>query len=190
MSQWIRAAKRFVERYGCPYLNASCRTDYGELLFATGDWTRAEEELHAALRLSENSLPAVRAKALASLAELRLAQGRVEEAERLVAGFEDHNAFAPVCNYTEQAPDEVTSEVLRWSKPDIPDFPEELHGDPTVVVAGIYAGTAEVGEREFQPLGEFGVPLIELSGIEPYTAAQSSFDGFFPEGLLYYWKSL
>jgi DNA-binding NarL/FixJ family response regulator len=97
MAQWIRAADRFVERYGCPYLNSSCRTHYGEVLFATGEWERSEEELHAALRLSENSLPTVQAKALASLAELRLAQGRVEEAERLMAGFEDHDASAPVC---------------------------------------------------------------------------------------------
>jgi FAD/FMN-containing dehydrogenase len=93
-------------------------------------------------------------------------------------------------DYTEQAPDEVTSEVLLWSIPDIPDFPEELRGEPTVVVAGMYAGTPEEGERELQPLREFGTPLVDLSGIQPYTAAQSDFDAFFPEGLLYYWKSL
>lgn len=93
-------------------------------------------------------------------------------------------------DYTGQAPDEVTSEVLLWSIPDIPDFPEELRGESTVVVAGMYSGAAEVGEREVQPLREFGTPLADLSGIQPYTAAQSDFDAFFPEGLLYYWKSL
>jgi DNA-binding CsgD family transcriptional regulator len=97
MVQWIRAAERFVERYGCPYLNASCRTHYGGVLFATGEWARAEEELRAAIRLSESSLPAVQARALAKLAELRLAQGRGEEAERLLVGFEDHEAAVPVC---------------------------------------------------------------------------------------------
>ena len=51
-------------------------------------------------------------------------------------------------DYTKQASGEVTSEVLLWSIPDIPDFPKELRGEPTVVVAGMYTGPADIGERE------------------------------------------
>ncbi len=95
--QWVRAADRFMERYGCPFLNATCRANYGGVLFFTGEWNRAEVELRAALNLSGDAMPPVRAEALARLAELRLAQGSVEDAERLVAGFEDHEATVPVC---------------------------------------------------------------------------------------------
>ena len=94
--QWLRAADRFIERYGCPYLNATCRAHYGGVLFATGDWRNAEKELGAALELSGDAMSALRGEALARLAELRLAQGRIEEAERLLVGFEDHEAAALV----------------------------------------------------------------------------------------------
>jgi DNA-binding NarL/FixJ family response regulator len=94
--QWVRAMDRFIERYGCPYLNATCRAHYGSVLLATGDWQNAEKELLAAVELSGDAMPALRGEAVAGLAELRLAQGRVEEAERLLAGFEDHEAAVPV----------------------------------------------------------------------------------------------
>jgi tetratricopeptide (TPR) repeat protein len=90
--QWIRAADQFTERYGCPFLYAFCRTLYGGVLFATGAWKQAEEEFRTALEMSRTSLAGIHGQALSSLAELRLAQGRIEEAERLVAGFEDHVA--------------------------------------------------------------------------------------------------
>lgn len=88
--QWIRAADEFTRRYGSPHLYTTCRTAYGGVLLATGSWAEAERELEAAVEAGRVAEPAVCAEALARLAELRLAQGRIEEAERLLAGFEDH----------------------------------------------------------------------------------------------------
>jgi len=93
-TQWIRAADDFSRRYGAPHLYTTCRTAYGGILFATGDWEHAERELRSALRIGSRAEPALHAEALAKLAELRLAQGRTEEAARLLSGFEDHPAAA------------------------------------------------------------------------------------------------
>ncbi len=158
MAQWIRAADKFVERYGCPYLNASCRTHYGQVLFATGDWPRAEEELHAALRLSENSLPAVQARALASLAELRLAQGRVEEAERLMSGFEDHDASAPVCTRIHLLQGKfalAAATAQRWL-----DVIGEMRLESTSLLE--LMGEAEIGQAQIEAATGRGRTLAEM----------------------------
>lgn len=94
--QWVHAADSFTQRYGCPYLYSECRTHYGGVLFATGKWAQAERELRVALELSRDAIPVHHRQALATLSELRLAQGRIEEAERLVSGLDDHEAAAPV----------------------------------------------------------------------------------------------
>ncbi len=91
-NQWIRAADEFNQRYGSPHLYTVCRTHYGNILFATGKWAQAEAELLAALEVGQAAEPALHAEALGKLAELRLAQGRVEEAERLLEGFGDQPA--------------------------------------------------------------------------------------------------
>ena len=93
-AQWIRAADEFNRRYGSVHLYTTCRIAYGGILLATGKWAEAEHELQAALKIGKGAEPALHAEALAKLAELRLAQGRLEEAERLLAGFEDHAATA------------------------------------------------------------------------------------------------
>jgi DNA-binding CsgD family transcriptional regulator len=93
--QWVDAADEFNRRYGSPHLYTVCRTHYGSVLLATGKWEEAERELRAALRIGEQAEPAVRAEAVARLAELRLAQGRREEAARLLEGLEHHPATVP-----------------------------------------------------------------------------------------------
>ena len=89
-TQWVRAADDFYRSHGSPHLYTTCRTHFGGILFATGSWDQAETELNAALQIGEAAEPALHAEALAKLAEIRVAQGRLEEANRLLIGFEDH----------------------------------------------------------------------------------------------------
>jgi FAD/FMN-containing dehydrogenase len=105
-----------------------------------------------------------------------------EEAGRIARGWRDFMAAAP---------DEVSSNLILWSMPPLPTVPAEQHGRPVVILAAIYAGSADVGETVMRPLRELSTPLADLSGQMPYTVLQSAFDSFFPYGRLrYYWKSL
>jgi DNA-binding CsgD family transcriptional regulator len=84
-TQWCRVADEFVAKYGCPYLHAQCRTVYGSVLVQTGHWAQAEDELTAAMDMAGTAGPAMQARAIARLADLRLRQGRVDDADALLA---------------------------------------------------------------------------------------------------------
>lgn len=105
-TQWVRAADEFNRRYGSPHLYTTCRTHYGGILFAAGDWAEAERELEAALEVGKAAEPDLHAEALARLADLRLAQGRSEEAARLLEGYADHPAAARTIGAIHLARDE------------------------------------------------------------------------------------
>jgi DNA-binding CsgD family transcriptional regulator len=106
--QWVRAADGFNRRYGSPHLYTTCRTHYGGILVAAGAWADAERELKAALAVG-TAEPALHAQALAKLAELRLAQGRAEEAARLLEGHADHPAAAQAIGAIHLARDEPSA---------------------------------------------------------------------------------
>lgn len=88
-TKWCRAADEFMQTYGCPFLYARCRVHYGGVLVAKGQWEKAEDQLQAALRMAEDAGPGPRSDALVQLADLRLRQGRLEEAEALLALVDD-----------------------------------------------------------------------------------------------------
>jgi ATP/maltotriose-dependent transcriptional regulator MalT len=108
-TQWVRAADEFNRRYGSPHLYTTCRTHYGGILFAAGRWAEAERELKAALEVGKAAEPDLHAEALARLAELRLAQGRTEEAARLLEGYADHPAAARAIGAIHLARDEPSA---------------------------------------------------------------------------------
>jgi DNA-binding NarL/FixJ family response regulator/tetratricopeptide (TPR) repeat protein len=88
-THWCRVADAFMAQYGCPFLNVECRTLYGSVLASTGNWSAAEGELLTALSIAGQATPALRARASAALARLRLRQGHLDEAEALVTGIDE-----------------------------------------------------------------------------------------------------
>ena len=90
--EWCVVADDFASRFPGTSFFAICRTFYGGYLAATGRWSEAEEELMAALHVFESGNQGQRFDAVARLADLRIRQGRLEEAERLIHGCEDHPA--------------------------------------------------------------------------------------------------
>lgn len=86
-------------------------------------------------------------------------------------------------------PDEVSTNFLVWSIPPLPDFPEEMHGMPIVLVEGFYAGDPERGSRVMAPFAQLAEPLWNESGEKDYAEAQAAYDGFFNDGDRYFFKS-
>jgi FAD/FMN-containing dehydrogenase len=92
-------------------------------------------------------------------------------------------------DYARQAPDSVAPEIGLWSIPPLPEVPEELHGAPVVIVAGVFIGTPEDSDQVLDPLRQLGTPMADMSGVGTYVESQSSLDELFPDGGRYYWKS-
>ncbi len=86
----------FTERRRYVPLSALCRSVYAGVLISRGDWERAEAELQVALRAYRGFGKPLAAYPLARLAGLRMRQGRIEEAEQLIAGWEEHPEMGPV----------------------------------------------------------------------------------------------
>jgi DNA-binding CsgD family transcriptional regulator len=72
------------------FVRPTCRTHYGGILIALGRWTDAEAELLDAIRAFDRGYRGDRVYPLVRLADLRVRQGRFEEAERLLDGVEWH----------------------------------------------------------------------------------------------------
>jgi FAD/FMN-containing dehydrogenase len=88
------------------------------------------------------------------------------------------------------APEEATTAFAIWGIPRHPEFPEDLQGTSVCLFDGMHIGSPEAAEADFRPLRRMDGKLIDLGGRVPYVEAQRSFDEFFPENGLYYWKAL
>jgi DNA-binding NarL/FixJ family response regulator len=83
---WIRVGEAVAARRRLPAVSAFCRTHFGAVLTAAGRWPEAEAALTEAARLwGLGRRSGLRRGAITRLAELRVRQGRLEEAAQLLA---------------------------------------------------------------------------------------------------------
>ena len=92
-AQWCEAVIAFTERRGYTPLQSWCRAIYGAVLVRAGDWQRADAVLaESLLHRADRARGRGHVLPLSVLAELRLRQGRGDEAERLLDGLDDEPA--------------------------------------------------------------------------------------------------
>ncbi|HEV2777146.1 MAG TPA: LuxR C-terminal-related transcriptional regulator [Solirubrobacteraceae bacterium] len=89
-TEWCEAVDEFAVEHGTTPLLGACRTVHADVLLATGRWADAERALESALEAHSRYVPQMGAPTIATMAELRVRQGRLREAEGLLVGREEH----------------------------------------------------------------------------------------------------
>jgi FAD/FMN-containing dehydrogenase len=87
------------------------------------------------------------------------------------------------------APEELAVWTVLRKAPPLPFLPAEAHGKEVVVLALCHAGDPAQGEKLIQPLREFGTPVGEHVGVQPFAAWQQAFDPLLTPGARNYWKT-
>jgi DNA-binding CsgD family transcriptional regulator len=88
--QWIRIGNEIASRRDLPSVAAFCHTHYGGVLTAAGRWDEADAALTEAVRFWGLGYATLRFGAQIRLADLRVRQGRLAEAEELLDGLDVH----------------------------------------------------------------------------------------------------
>ncbi|MEZ5098293.1 MAG: LuxR C-terminal-related transcriptional regulator [Thermoleophilia bacterium] len=85
-TEWCRLVAEFSSSRSIQLLYGVCRTKHADVLAAAGRWSEAEAALDEAVANVVPHNPAFAVPAAASLALLRIRQGRLAEAEQLLGG--------------------------------------------------------------------------------------------------------
>jgi ATP/maltotriose-dependent transcriptional regulator MalT len=89
-TEWCEQVDDFARAHATAPLLGSCQTIHADVLVARGRWDDAERSLQSALATHARYIPEMDAPTVATLAELRVRQGRLAEAEHLLADRQEH----------------------------------------------------------------------------------------------------
>jgi FAD/FMN-containing dehydrogenase len=85
------------------------------------------------------------------------------------------------------APEGLSLAFMWFTCPPEDEFPRELHGEPVILIPGMYAGRVEEGEAALAELRAFGPPAADLFEPMPYADFQCAIDD--PPGYRNYWTA-
>ena len=83
-TEWCQHVDAFARANAAAPLFGTCRGVHADVLFATGHWAEAEQALDTSLTTLEGTVPELADPSVASLAELRIRQDRLDDAEALL----------------------------------------------------------------------------------------------------------
>ena len=89
-TEWCELVDTFARAHEAAPLFGTCRSVHADVLLATGHWVEAEQALETSLATHARHVPEMGAPTIATLAELRVRQGRLSEAETLLAERGEH----------------------------------------------------------------------------------------------------
>jgi FAD/FMN-containing dehydrogenase len=73
--------------------------------------------------------------------------------------------------------------------PPVPFLPEEWHGKPVTIIAGMWTGDLGAGQKRWQPVFDAARSVGSMIGPMPYPALNIAFDALNTPGLQSYWKA-
>ena len=108
----------------------------------------------------------------------------------IVHRFEDARSYMQFhAEYVRTLPDEMTAWMVIRHAPPLPFLDASVHGQRVVIVPFVYLGDPAEGEVLINPIRNFGKPLGEAIGMNPWVDWQAGFDGLNSHGARNYWKS-
>src|SRR5450432_1148448 len=183
--QWCRVTDEVSRRLNGLTMYSFCRLNYASALLAMGRFEEAEQELRAGIEMALRGYPAFAVHLYTKLAEVRVAQGRLSEAEELLAGHEENavtvRALAKLClakGDAEQAVNRLTRRMSLVSRDSMQSAP--LHALLVEAKLGVcdVTGAAEsaralvalaaaTGRAACIAAGEYATGLVALAGRDP-----------------------
>lgn len=93
------------------------------------------------------------------------------------------------CDFLPKAPEELGLFLGLKTVPANSPFPEGAWGHKICLLVCCFAGPEAEGRKALAPLLEaLPPPSLDWTGMMPYPALQTMFDGLYPKGMQWYWK--